>query len=374
MAASSIVNHGQLLIIAHSARALSESAHRAGYDVIAVDAFADTETLKACKECWCLPLVAGEFVSSQLLTCLNRLKVRYPVVKVILGAGAEQLASYIEDTSTWHLCGNCSQNINQINNPDSFFAGLQSQGIPYPAVHDGGRCCSSGWLYKLADRCGGIGVLRNIADGEMEASGYWQDEILGQSISALCISDGKQGQCIGINEQYSSSSFEGYPYVYQGALANVEISDKILYKIYSYIDNIIKYFNIIGVFSLDMMVAQEQLYVLEINPRLSASFELYERINPSLNLVDAHIRVCEGERLSKLALQATQCAYLIVYAEEDCQVAREIEWPQWVSDRPEALRHIAKYEPICSVHADQSEGEINSLLKQRSKEVLNYIN
>ncbi len=375
--ANTSIKSNFLIIISHSARALSESASQAGWDVISVDGFADTDTLKLSIECWCLPLVAGEFVESYIETCLVKLKQHYPQARVILGARAENLASHIEAFSGWQLCASNSQVVARLRNPHTFFQGLTELSIPFPPVQFG-SCPNAGkWLFKLEDSCGGMGVRSEYIDN---VPGYWQQEISGLAISALCLSDGQEFVCLGVNQQYSISNFEGCPYVYQGALANVDTDPLIIEKTIGYIDKIIRYFNIVGVFSLDMILSHQQgeetLYVLEINPRISASFELYERINTNLNLVDAHIRVCEGVRLSEIELSNSQSAYLIVYARDDCLIAENMVWPEWVKDRPEGLRKISKHEPICSVYADagESDDSLYCLLQCRSEKVIRIIN
>ena len=132
-------------------------------------------------------------------------------------------------------------------------------------------------------------------------------------------------------------------------------------------------FKIFGVFSIDMILSAGQLYVLEINPRVTASFELYEQVNPALNLVDAHIRVCEGEQLSKFELSANTCAYQIVYADKSLSIPEQVNWQQWTKDKPEAYRCIQQFEPICSVFAQGSETEIPRLLQQRSEAIYNQL-
>tara|TARA_R110002049_G_scaffold13509_2_gene58568 strand:+ start:202890 stop:203807 length:918 start_codon:yes stop_codon:yes gene_type:complete len=305
------------------------------------------------------------------------LRERYPQAKVILGAGAEHLACDIEKISGWALCANNLKVTTRIRDPRTFFDALDTLEIVYPDVNFKSAPESRGWLYKLTDSCGGMGVSRTYVD---DTSGYWQQEVPGQAVSALCISDGQDVTCLGINQQYSTSDFEGYPYVYQGALANVETNEFIKEKTTSYIAKLINYFNIKGVFSLDMIYSesttQEALYVLEVNPRISASFELYERINPGLNLVDAHIRVCEGERLCEFELSQTRSAYLIVYAKDDYMISEQLVWPAWVKDKPEALRKISRHEPVCSVYADEEEAgdDLYSLLQRRADEVISLIN
>jgi predicted ATP-grasp superfamily ATP-dependent carboligase len=374
--ANTSIKSNFLIIISHSARALSESASRAGWNVISVDGFADTDTLECSHECWCLPLEAGQFLKSHLDTCLIKLQQRYPNARVVLGAGAENLAGYIKQFQSWKLCANDSNIVEQLRDPHSFFENLGELQVAYPNVQYESKPDSGEWLYKRGDSCGGMGVSRDYIEN---AHGYWQQEISGLAVSALCISDGLNVMCLGINQQYSTSSFDGYPYVYQGVLANVNIDHIIKLKTISYINKIIKHFNFKGVFSLDMILAKQQteesLYVLEVNPRISASFELYERINPGLNLVDAHIRVCEGERLSEIELNDSKSAYLIVYAKDDCRISELLRWPEWVKDRPEAMRKISKDEPICSVHADEEESNeaLYALLQQRANLVISLI-
>ena len=127
-----------------------------------------------------------------------------------------------------------------------------------------------------------------------------------------------------------------------------------------------------------MIVINSDLFVLEINPRVSATYALYEQLRPSTNLIDAHIRVCEGERLSPLDSALEQCAYAIVFADQDT-IVPPLDWPEWVSDRPEVGRSIRKYEPVCSVYTLFEQGEdlynmaqikgqkILSLIKQQDK-------
>ena len=235
-----------------------------------------------------------------------------------------------------------------------------------------------GWLFKQDGKCGGMGVSRGHTHSSIKKNGYWQREINGQSVSALCISDERDVHVIGVNELYSHSDLNGYPYVYEGALANLECGNDLLVKIDTYLKSLIPYFKILGLFSIDMILHEDELFVLEINPRISASYELYEQLNPGLNLVDAHIRVCEGERLSGLQIEGLSRqhnGYLIVYAEHDCVIPREMCWPHWVKDKPESLREIATGEPICSVYfnSDTSSGSVREKLELRRNEVLSLL-
>ena len=369
--ANTSTKNNLLVIIAHSARALAESAWRAGYQVITIDGFSDVDTLKASLESWCLPLVNGEFSADKVETCLKKVHKRYPIAKVIAGAGAELYLPNLEAKSGWQILGNSSECVRQICEPVSLFVALDHLSIPYPEIsYDSRPTDNKKWLYKTPFHCGGMGVSKKY---KSNSSGYWQEELEGIPISALCLCAGEQSQLIGINRQFTYAISERLPYVYAGALANYEISLKSTEIINSYVGNLSSYFNLNGLCSIDMLLYGDGIFVLEINPRVSATFELYERLQPMLNLIDAHIRVCEGERLSSLESTSKQGAYSIVYAEGPCDVP-ELEWPDWVSDIPETGRQLHKYDPICTVHALLGETEdLYKMTQKRARQILSII-
>lgn len=351
---------------------MAESAHRAGYAVVTIDGFADLDTVAVSSECWCLPLVEGEFDSHKFLTCLTKVRARYPVAAVIAGAGSEACIDAIAMVPGWCLLGNSATSVQQVCAPTSFFAALDRLSIPYPARETSPPSIGSAkWLYKTPFRCGGMGVQKNAT--ELGADGYWQRELDGLPISAICLSQAGRAQLIGINRQYTIAMGSHLPYVYSGALANYEIGQLIYDKLVVYINKLINYFQLTGLCSVDMLIHDDELYVLEINPRVSATYELYQRLQPQVNLIDAHISVCEGASLPPLAFDDGQCAYAIVYA-DDRYVVPAMDWPKWCSDRPERGRILNRCDPICTAWALSGEGEdLYNRARQKGQQILSLI-
>jgi len=115
-------------------------------------------------------------------------------------------------------------------------------------------------------------------------------------------------------------------------------------------------------------VQDDVAYVLEINPRLSATFDLYQ--DADVNLLDRHVQVSLNQsKLVHEARHATQLlkqpkAHAIVYATSNIEVSATFEWPNWVVDNPhhitqhDAIKILAG-EPVCTViavadHADEA--------------------
>jgi predicted ATP-grasp superfamily ATP-dependent carboligase len=108
--------------------------------------------------------------------------------------------------------------------------------------------------------------------------------------------------------------------------------------------------------------------VLEINPRLSASFDLYEADklyeanNVALNLMNVHIQASHAAELLKFKAATVCKAHAVVYAISDIVIASTFSWPAWVLDIPllispqKEIRLLAG-EPICTVMAQAESAE-----------------
>ena len=316
-----------------------------------------------------MPLENGCFVKAKVFACLERVVRKYPQATILPGAGTEHFVNELAQKGYCRLAAS-TEFIDQVIRAQVFFDYLDCLSIPHPKVSFDQAHPEAQWLHKKYFSCGGVGVSTDQAG----VSGYWQQQIHGMPVSALCIADKHEVRVIGFCKQLTQSFSSSLPYVYAGAIANYNISIENKYKTESYINLLRKEIKLLGVFSLDMIASEEQLYVLEINPRVSASFELYERLNPNLNLVDAHYRVCEGERLPRFELNSGVCAYRIIYAYRPLVIPAGITWPEWVKDKPESGRCIECYEPLCSIYVDATEDRVLALLKQREQELKNIIN
>ena len=110
------------------------------------------------------------------------------------------------------------------------------------------------------------------------------------------------------------------------------------------------------------------LWILELNPRLSATFDLYP------NLMSAHVQGCAGN-LTQLPVLATSKAQLILYADDVLVLPLNFAWPAWVIDTPPADQAsnnivIKKNMPICSVRAEAATAELAFAQVNQSAKIL----
>ena len=188
-------------------------------------------------------------------------------------------------------------------------------------------------------------------------------------MSLLFAANSRAIEVIGFNEQWLSPT-EMLPFRYGGAVSNVELSQAVKQQLITAAEKITVAFGLLGLNSLDAVVNNGLVYVLEINPRLSASFDLYEADklyeanNVALNLMNVHVQASHAAELLQFKAATVCKAHAVVYAINDIVIASTFSWPAWVMDIPliilpqKEIRLLAG-EPICTVMA-QAESAENS--------------
>jgi predicted ATP-grasp superfamily ATP-dependent carboligase len=125
-----------------------------------------------------------------------------------------------------------------------------------------------------------------------------------------------------------------------------------------------------GLNGLDFMLDGEGVSVLEVNPRPTASFELYDA-DIADGLINWHVRSFRAQvpelsrELDGRSRRAR--AYRILFAEHDLRVPEGFEFPQWCRDLPNAGSAIATGAPVMSVFAEGETPEVaQAQLTQRT--------
>lgn len=353
-----------IVIAAISSRAYVQAAVDAGYEVIALDAFADVDTKALAKKVIQIDLDNGQFDAQQLLSALNELKKQLQLNDCIgfaYGAGFEAQPELLNKIALiLPIIGNSSEVIAQCKQPQSFFALCEQFGMPYPQTLFHKPNNTLGWLQKKVGASGGdhikalLPIQLNLLSSEAEEAGiksdvYYQQKQAGTPLSCLFLADGENAQVIGFNEQWCSPTLL-FPYRFGGAVSHAAISEIAQHKLMEFIAAITKQLALKGLNSCDCIVHNDEVFMLEINPRLSASVSLYQAKRG--NLFASHVAVFFGP-LNDWPIAAKHAhAMQIIYANQIAKVPLDMDWPEWVCDIPQPNSVIPMGMPICSVIAD----------------------
>lgn len=328
-----------LLIVAQSGRFIAQSATRAGYTVRVADCFGDTDTLEAADLWLPLPTLA-EVNPQQILTVILQLSAGQPC-QLICGSGVEAffpLLAHLPAHIT--LTGNSAETMARLRETETLFPLLDQLKLPYPPI----------WLSPPApadslikDLHSAGGQIINATNTRLAAGQFYQQAIEGESFSVLFVADGEQAKIVRWNRQINR---EG-----QYQLAKIRQPEPpqapIRRALAAALDLLVKETGLKGFNSLDYIVdTAGRWYLLEINPRISASLEL-------LNQADWlcwHIDACAG-RLPAIASAEKDRVGILEYlfAENTLRISHNPVWPQQCHDIPATNSTIEAGMPICTL-------------------------
>lgn len=347
-----------LIIASLSARALARSARRAGYRVLALDCFGDADTRKAAAGVRTLPCDAQGFQADALLKEVAHLLVEDPHSGLVYGSGFEQRPALLDRLA--EICpvyGNSSKTVLHAKDPSYWSASLDQWGFKYPETVLESPREPEGWLAKCRGGSGGWHV-RWAAAAPRSADWFYQRRIDGPTYSVLFLADGCQTHIIGFNRQWSYREAGGSGFGYAGALSKAELPQRVRDELYEAVARLTQTFELRGLNGIDFVLgADARPYLLELNPRPTATVELWDDDYWPDGLVAAHIQACRGTLPDRCPVSASIRGHAIVYAQSTFVIPGHLALPEWCRDIPHGGSEVQVGQPFCSVFAEGTHAE-----------------
>jgi predicted ATP-grasp superfamily ATP-dependent carboligase len=370
--------------VAASARPYVAAASAAGYHVLAADVFGDEETRAASAALLLLPYREGGFTEDAIRQVLIPALSLHQVTYLLYGSGFEATPSMLDLLSLYvTVLGNFPATIARCKSPQDFYASCLALDITVPdtrfqlASLAGER--TEDWLCKRAGRAGGMHVTP-LSAGVPASTGevYFQRRIPGQPVSLLFLAHEGSVHVAGFQRQLVSPCGD-LPYRYAGLVGPLALAPDMQDALVQAAGRLTRHYGLRGLNSLDAIVSEDGLCVLEVNPRLSASLALYEN---QVQWLQAHVATCQGGLPVNIPAAAAAgvgqvTANLVCYSPIDVEVPAGFAWPPWVVDRSPAGTRIGQQMPLCTIVASaENDQEAEDLARQRAQllnEALNNI-
>lgn len=338
-----------LVVIAISSRPYVKAAKDAGFDVIAMDAFIDADTQGMANQCFQVACAHGSFDANALLQTLDTLDAE-TIFGVCYGAGFEAQPELIATISQrFRLLGNAAETVAACKQPEILAAFCQANQFLTPAISLTAPAVLDGWLVKTVGGSGGAHVQWASAyQAPLQTNQYFQQMQTGTSVSCLFLASQQQVTIVGMNEQWVDADQDA-PFKYGGAVSHIVLSAQVVETFKRFITLASRQFNLKGLNSVDAVLDGERLVFLEINPRLSATVDLY---TPQVGtLMASHVSAFDVDAMPPLVLNVQSKAHHIVYAQQPVHISADKHWPDWVSDIPKQSQTFEAGMPICTVTA-----------------------
>lgn len=353
----------RVLILAVSARALSESAHRAGVATRAIDAFGDLDQLRHTPT---IALARERRVpwSARAAAVAAR---EVPCDAIVYGSGFENYPAVVRALGTLApVLGNTWEVLRRVRDPIELARGLAARGFHVPAVTDaptGSRARGARdlarrrWLLKPRDSGGGHGITNWRSGVPLAPRMVLQERIIGTPGSIVFAADGSRAVPLALSRQLiGDPRFGASGFRYSGSVLDHGADDTFLDRAIALAHAATEEFGLVGVNGVDFVARDGAPWVIEVNPRFSASMELAERAY-GISVFDAHVRSCRGELPSfdlRAARQASP-AYgkAVLYARATVALGDTTAWldDECIRDVPHPSETIPKGRPICTIFA-----------------------
>jgi predicted ATP-grasp superfamily ATP-dependent carboligase len=369
----------KLAVVGASARACATSALRADYQVVAADLFADADLQQACAATritgypdaladWLAGAECDAWMYTGALENHPELISRMAKLRPLLGNGGAALRA--------------------VRSPLILEPVLRDAGLSFPETVDSANRLplDSSWLCKTYRGAGGSGVwLLNGAEALQRAEreqAVFQRFVGGISAAAVLVCSGDGGPLFGITRQLVGDARAGAkPWHYAGSLGPLPVGKEVESQLATLADLLSQRFQLRGLVGVDLVIANNRAWVLEINPRYSASVEVIERFT-GRSAIAEHVAACTGKAAAKAAeaTSATACGKVVLFAKRDVRITPAFH--QWalpqasvdleqcrLADIPEAGQQLSPGQPVLTVFASCSPQDLDGEFGKRIADI-----
>ena len=322
--------------------------------MVVLDCFADRDTRAFATACRSVVSPRGlRFDQQALLRAARRLA---PPARsglaggLVYGSGFEGRAGLLDRLARDRpLYGNPPEVVAMVRDPAVFFPLLHRLGIAAPEVRLVAPSRPGGWLVKQPGGAGGAQVRHAAASGPVPG-GYYQRLESGRTLSVLFLADGRRARVLGANRQWTAAARPGLPFLYGGAVGGITLPGPVQRDIRARLDALVAATGLVGLNGLDFILQGDRWLVLEVNPRPTATMELYDPDYPH-GLFRWHLRACRGELPVRPAAPRARRAHGVVFAAAPMRLGVGVSLPRWCRDQPMPGTRFAPGDPVCTVGA-----------------------
>jgi uncharacterized protein len=309
----------KVLVVAVSARMLAMLAAADGHEVVAFDRFGDVD-LRA--------VAAG--ATARRSAGLVALAEEVEADAVVYGAGLENRPDLVARLAAGReLLGTPPELLPAVRDPWALGAVVRMPETARTASGDG-------WLRKPLRGGGGRGI-RRWTGGRLRPSEVLQRRVAGLSCSAVAVGNGRDAVLLGITEQLH----RGFVWVGNAILEEPEIEAALGVVC----ESVVARFGVRGAFGVDAIWDGRDLWVLEVNPRPTASLELFGPGTFAL-----HVRGARGHALNGPIPAPCDKVKLVLFADRDIRAPALDFWPAGhVRDIPHPGEVIRRGRPVCTL-------------------------
>ncbi len=271
-------------VVGASGRSAAESVRQAGFRAIVVDLYADRDSGEACD------VLQIESYPDSVAAQLKSLDCGI----VLLAGGMENHVGLIEDISQYHrILGPNVEQIKRIRDHEFLVSSINKSdhdGVlrfpeTVPTAHDINPM--QNWLRKSFFACGGFHIERlpNDRFADFKEGNYcFQREVSGQSVGTVFLCERSKVQLLGVTAALDALMHQSLtgpqpalpPMAYRGSYGMIALPKLVKEAMCRWAFSFAEAIDYTGIIQADWIINDDAAWLLEVNPRWTASMEIIE--------------------------------------------------------------------------------------------------
>ena len=282
------------VLAALSGRGVVCSSQRFGCKLGVMDVFGDKDCLISAAF-WrnigtCFPDQTG-IDSKKFLNSLSVFKIN-GFKGLVIGSGFEGKYDVLRQANEiLPLYANSLSVFKCLENPVLFFETLKLLEVPFPQVNlsaDSFKDLGSDWILKDLGSSGGHGIKKKFGR-KSKSSEYFQKQLPGTAVSLSFFADGQNVIPLGYSKPVTTKQ-SNLPFVFCGLDGPIELNDSVDQEALRISKLIVQKFKLRGFNGIDFLVSDKAVHFLDLNPRITASFEILQESH-SFCFFEKHIHL-----------------------------------------------------------------------------------
>jgi predicted ATP-grasp superfamily ATP-dependent carboligase len=290
----------RLLILGASARAAAASAVRAGLEPIGIDLFADTDLAAIAPS---VRIPADSYPLG-----LEALAADWPTSPWIYTGAVENHPALVdriaEARPLWGVAGPA---LRAARDPIGLAGLLRVAGLPGLEVRleppdDSDR---RPWLVKPIASAGGRGVRPYNGQAGRPGAFYYQRWISGRTLAAVAVAEGPGTRLLGITGHWIDEGAGPADFVYRGSIGPWPVAANVQERVEVLCRTLAQGLGLTGLFGVDFIENHGVPWLLEVNPRYTASMEVLE-LALGRSMLDEHRRACDPDAWTRAVITGSR--------------------------------------------------------------------
>lgn len=290
------------------------------------------------------------------------------------------------------LWGIGAEQLRRVRDPWQVADALRRRGLRAPALAHApeGLPTDGSWLVKRRRSAGGQQIRRwnGAAQAERAMTHYFQQCIAGIPCSAVYVAARGDARLLGVTRQMIGEPWTGASgFRYAGSLGPLSLGAGAAAQLSAIGQALSTAFQLTGLFGVDFICLESDVWPVEVNPRYTASVEILERAT-GLRAIHWHMRACRDGRLPAPGeiphVSPSQHGKAILFADHRTMISDSFTaeslakntgraWPE-VADIPVAGSTIESGWPVATVFAEGStDAQVLRQLQGRIAELRNRL-